>query len=93
MEPTGHKGPFATSSSEEHHTVLLPGNRVGSSSEAPPAVSTSSQEIHDPEQQWKPKFNRQQSWSEEDKKHELQRWLLSVEHGKETGFTETSADS
>ncbi|CEJ62183.1 hypothetical protein PMG11_10691 [Penicillium brasilianum] len=45
----------------------------------PDAVSDSS---------WKPRFDRRQSWSHEDQKHQLQERLLNVEQGRETGFTE-----
>ena len=40
-------------------------------------------------QAWKPKFDRRQSWSDQDHKHELQERLLNVEEGRETGFSET----
>jgi hypothetical protein len=41
-----------------------------------------------PEKSWKPTFDRRQSWSNEDRKHQLQERLLGSEKGKETGFTE-----
>ena len=41
-----------------------------------------------PEKSWKPTFDRRQSWSNQDRKHQLQERLLGVERGKETGFTE-----
>lgn len=44
------------------------------------------------DQSWKPRFDRRQSWSQEDQKHLLQeRLLVHVEIGQETGFTETGS--
>jgi hypothetical protein len=37
---------------------------------------------------WKPTFDRRQSWSSQDQKHQLQERLLGSEQGKEMGFTE-----
>ncbi|KAJ5603260.1 hypothetical protein N7537_006216 [Penicillium hordei] len=37
---------------------------------------------------WKPTFDRQRSWSNEDRKHKLQERLHGSEKGKEMGFTE-----
>lgn len=33
-------------------------------------------------------MDRRQSWSEQDRKHELQRWLMGLEKGRESGFSE-----
>jgi hypothetical protein len=40
------------------------------------------------EKSWKPTLDRQQTWSNEDRKHQLQERLLGSERGKESGFTE-----
>lgn len=41
-----------------------------------------------PEKSWKPTFDRRQSWSNEDRKHEMQDKLVGSEKGNEQGFTE-----
>lgn len=41
------------------------------------------------EQSWEPRFDRRHSWSQEDRKHELQDRLLRVDKGSERGFSET----
>lgn len=41
-----------------------------------------------PEKSWKPTFDRRHSWSNEDRKHELQERLLGSEKGNVQGFTE-----
>lgn len=44
------------------------------------------------DQSWKPRFDRRQSWSQEDQKHlQQERLLVHVEIGTETGFTETGS--
>jgi hypothetical protein len=60
--------------------------------------STDSHPLSDPnqdaesDQSWKPRFDRRQSWSQEDQKHLLQERLLEhAEIGRETGFTETGS--
>lgn len=59
-----------------------------------PVVSSEEPEIshstQDPvsDQPWEPKFDRRQSWSHQDRKHELQERLLGVQEGTETGFSE-----
>lgn len=90
MKPTSQTGPSSAPASDEHQTVLRPGNQDVAASEAPSAVPSSNQDARGPEKRWKPKVNRQQSWSEQDMKHELLRGLLAMEQGKEAGFTETS---
>ncbi|PKX90682.1 uncharacterized protein P174DRAFT_444447 [Aspergillus novofumigatus IBT 16806] len=92
MSSTGHQGPFAEPSSESQ-TVLLPANpSVSRSSEPLPDPPSGSSQGRSSEKPWKPSINRQQSWSEQDQKHELQSRLLATERGKETGFTETLQD-
>lgn len=41
---------------------------------------------------WKPKFNRQQSWSTQDMKHELQQRQLHMESDNQPGYTEAAAN-
>ncbi|GIK03957.1 hypothetical protein Aspvir_008032 [Aspergillus viridinutans] len=92
MSSTGHQGPFAEPTSESQ-TVLLPENpSVGRSSEPLPNPPSASSQGRSLEKPWKPTINRQQSWSEQDQKHELQSRLLATERGKETGFTEILQD-
>ncbi|KAJ5417450.1 uncharacterized protein N7487_001000 [Penicillium crustosum] len=40
------------------------------------------------EKSWKPNFDRQHSWSNEDRKHQLQGRQNGSEKGREMGFTE-----
>ncbi|KAJ5874576.1 uncharacterized protein N7529_003006 [Penicillium soppii] len=49
---------------------------------------STSQDNTGPEKSWKPTFDRRQSWSSQDHKHQLQERLLDSEKGKEMGFTE-----
>lgn len=51
-------------------------------------VGSSSHDDAVPEKSWKPTFDRRQSWSDQDRKHQLQERLLGCEKGKEMGFTE-----
>ncbi|KAJ5183138.1 hypothetical protein N7492_000754 [Penicillium capsulatum] len=44
------------------------------------------------EQPWQPRFDRRHSWSQEDRKHELQGRLLRVGQDRETGFSETNGN-
>ncbi|KAF9895011.1 hypothetical protein FE257_004635 [Aspergillus nanangensis] len=55
---------------------ILP-NSVGSNDDSP--VS---------EKPWEPSWERRESWSEQDRRHEFQTQLLDVEEGDEKGFTE-----
>ncbi|KAE8347132.1 hypothetical protein BDV24DRAFT_122885 [Aspergillus arachidicola] len=80
---------------QTHRTVLLPGNSTSSKpyindQEALPRTSDVDHDSQHSSEGWKPRLDRRQSWSEEDRKHELQAWLLGVEEGRKTGFTESS---
>ncbi|KAH8423645.1 uncharacterized protein LDX57_001404 [Aspergillus melleus] len=71
-------------------TTLLPGNPNRFGTTNPPLQTLSS----DPEPRvlakpWRPSDAHAHSWSEEDRKHELQARLLDVEKGVNAGFTET----
>ncbi|KAE8420738.1 hypothetical protein BDV36DRAFT_249055 [Aspergillus pseudocaelatus] len=80
---------------QTHRTILLPGKPT---SRKPPLNdqetlqrgSDTDRDSRTSSEGWRPMIDRRQSWSEEDRKHELQAWLLGVEEGKETGFTESS---
>ncbi|KAE8352179.1 hypothetical protein BDV28DRAFT_135580 [Aspergillus coremiiformis] len=93
MSSTDQEGPDP----ETHRTILLPGkpNRSKSHNKEEETLQRDlgmDRDSRISEEGWKPKIDRRQSWNEEDRKHELQAWLLSVEKGKETGFTECSHD-
>ncbi|KAB8225039.1 hypothetical protein BDV33DRAFT_164476 [Aspergillus novoparasiticus] len=80
---------------QTHRTVLLPGNPTSTKpyindQEAQPRTSDVDHDSQHSSEGWKPRLDRRQSWNEEDRKHELQAWLLGVEEGRETGFTESS---
>lgn len=89
MVSTGHKGAFSETKPGEH-TILLPADKNLS-----PKKSTSPEAHQDPrkdstsEEVWKPNFNRRQSWSREDQKHEMQRDLMGPEKRRYSGYSET----
>lgn len=89
MVSTGHKNAFSETKSGEH-TILLPADKNLS-----PKTSTSPEAHQDTrkdstsEEVWKPNFNRRQSWSREDQKHEMQRDLMGPEKRRYSGYSET----
>ncbi|KAB8076802.1 hypothetical protein BDV29DRAFT_169490 [Aspergillus leporis] len=92
MSSAGEEGAIET-----HRPVVLPGIpiRGGFNANAREALQGDSDVDRDTrivEEGWRPKIDRRQSWNGEDRKHELQAWLLGAEKGKETGFTEISHD-
>ncbi|KAE8378477.1 hypothetical protein BDV26DRAFT_261508 [Aspergillus bertholletiae] len=79
---------------QAHRTILLPGRPTSNKlhrndQEALQGVSDVDRDGQESSEGWKPMIGRRQSWSEEDRKHELQAWLLVAEEGKETGFSES----
>ncbi|KAJ6072426.1 hypothetical protein N7467_010511 [Penicillium canescens] len=77
-------------SNEEHNPfeemhweeiAILPASRNLDSSEKRESTNSNRDE-------WKPTFDRRQSWSSQDQKHQQQERLLGSEQGKEMGFTE-----
>lgn len=46
--------------------------------------------MRETEEVWQPRFDRRSSWSNQDRKHELQGRLLNVEGSRERGFTEVN---
>lgn len=80
---------------QTQRTILLPGKPTSSKphkndQEALQRGSNIDRDSRTSSEGWRPMIGRRQSWNEEDRKHELQAWLLGVEEGKETGFTESS---
>lgn len=91
MSSASQEGAFP----QTHRTILLPGNPTRRSphtneQEVLRRVSDIDRDSQVQAEGWRPTIDRRQSWNEEDRKHELQAWLLGVEKGKETGFTESS---
>lgn len=91
MTSTGHKNPFSEGAPVE--TVLLPARRDdtadnGPSSTEPTGTAPYPSSRGSEDKPWKPSFNRQQSWNEQDMKHCFQERLLGSERGRESGFTE-----
>jgi len=74
------------SDSHEEQTMTLPFTQKLASTNI--TESSSPQDHTAPEKSWKPTFDRRQSWSNQDRKHQLQERLLGSEKGKEMGFTE-----
>jgi hypothetical protein len=91
MASTGHTGPFSDDSAKQH-TVVVPADRTATSSSSssgnPSSKSTTDPAKEDDGTSWKPAFNRKQSWSKQDMKHQLQDRLLQTEEGKDSGYTE-----
>ncbi|KAJ5836261.1 hypothetical protein N7447_002287 [Penicillium robsamsonii] len=84
-------GQFSNTGKE--HTVTLPFAQNPNYSTDTTGPSGLNREGKSLEKSWKPNFDRKHSWSNEDRKHELQeRWHRS-EKGKEMGFTEAHAHS
>lgn len=81
MQSTTHQSSYPDRTREQGVS-----SKPNISSEEPDASHSS----HDPisDQPWEPKFDRRQSWSHQDRKHELQERLLGVQEGTEMGFSE-----
>ncbi|KAJ5176542.1 uncharacterized protein N7482_002419 [Penicillium canariense] len=84
--------------STSHHGLIPDRSKEPMESATQTLSSSDPQELPDPNpeaesnQSWKPRFDRRQSWSNEDHKHQLQERLLDVEQGRATGFTETGPE-
>ncbi|RAL12803.1 uncharacterized protein BO97DRAFT_405375 [Aspergillus homomorphus CBS 101889] len=80
----------------ESEAIQLPTNattadRSGGSSSSLSAELGAAGRSASTEKPWKPPVVRQQSWSNEDQKHELQARLLGLEEGEKPGFSEAPA--
>lgn len=75
----------------------------GRSKEPVPATTKPSHVFHESEaphstdgpssnQPWQPRYDRRQSWSTEDYKHELQERMLNAEGHLDSGFSEKSEE-
>ncbi|KAJ5482485.1 suppressor 2 [Penicillium sp. IBT 31633x] len=76
----------------KEHTISLPYAHGRTSSTNATMSSPPNRKDASPEKSWQPKLGRQQSWSNEDRKHQMQGQLLEPEKGKETGFTEVHSE-
>lgn len=83
MQSTGHQG--ASALPDRSKDYFSSTDEKSSSDAKMREISKSSTSG----QSWEPKFDRRHSWSQEDRKHELQGRLLSVDRGSEKGFSET----
>jgi hypothetical protein len=82
MQTNSHQGPFPDRSTEQ---TTPPMQTVSDESHEPPSVNQEAVT----EQTWVPRFDRRQSWSQEDRKHQMQERLMEeVEQGRESGFSE-----
>ncbi|KAJ5794570.1 hypothetical protein N7457_001169 [Penicillium paradoxum] len=86
MTSNNHNGGHQFMATQKEHIVLSLSHNHTHSADA--TSSGPNRKDASPEKSWKPKLDRQQSWSNEDRKHQLQERLLGSEKGKETGFTE-----
>ncbi|KAJ5407885.1 hypothetical protein N7509_001768 [Penicillium cosmopolitanum] len=93
MQSTSHQGSLPDRSRD--HTVTTEANPTPS--QAHESTDHSLRERNDrvaaeaeaeAESTWQPRFDRRQSWSTQDRKHQLQERLLNVEGSRERGFTE-----
>lgn len=83
MQSTSHQGPFPDRPREQR----VPTTEDISSSDTQRSSHPNRDAVS--EQTWKPSLDRRQSWSNQDRKHQLQERLMSVDKGQERGFTET----
>ncbi|KAJ5518783.1 hypothetical protein LT330_005135 [Penicillium expansum] len=72
----------------KENTIILPFTQNPNISNYITGSSGPKREDTSPQKSWKPTFDRQHSWSNEDLKHQLQERLHWSEKGKEMGFTE-----
>ncbi|KAJ5685923.1 hypothetical protein N7536_008542 [Penicillium majusculum] len=72
----------------KEHSIILPFAQNSNPSKDTTGSSGLNRGGTSPEKSWKPTFDRQHSWSNEDRKHQLQERLHGSEKGKEMGFTE-----
>ncbi|KAJ6128221.1 hypothetical protein N7471_009438 [Penicillium samsonianum] len=72
----------------KEHTVILPFAQNPNLSNETTGSSGPNRKDTSSEKSWKPTFDRRQSWSNEDRKHQLQERLYGSEKGREMGFTE-----
>ncbi|KAJ5577707.1 uncharacterized protein N7459_006671 [Penicillium hispanicum] len=86
MQSASPRGPFPDRAKEQ----TVPAGQNDHSSDESEAVGANQDAGLD--KRWTPKFDRRQSWSQEDQKHQMQERLLGVEQGPETGFSETRQD-
>ncbi|KAJ5360077.1 hypothetical protein N7517_009268 [Penicillium concentricum] len=84
-------GQFSNTGKE--HTVTLPFAQNPNSLKDTTGSSGPNRKEKAAEKLWKPTFDRKQSWSNEDRKHQLQERLHGSEKGKEMGFTEAHRHS
>ncbi|KAJ5698369.1 hypothetical protein N7462_000374 [Penicillium macrosclerotiorum] len=81
MQPTSHQGLFPDRTKDPVSTQTSSSSQPHESPDPSPEAPS--------QQSWKPRFDRRQSWSNEDHKHQLQERLLDVKSGQQAGFTET----
>ncbi|KAJ5099335.1 hypothetical protein N7532_006336 [Penicillium argentinense] len=87
METTAHQGSFPDRSEAKDQPVSA--GAVENTPFSNQSHDRQSSDGEDRESTWKPRFDRRQSWSNEDRKHQLQERLLNVEGSRERGFSET----
>jgi hypothetical protein len=95
MQSTSHQGSLPDRSRD--HTVTAETNPTPSQAHEPTdhplrerndRVAAEAEDEAEAEPTWQPRFDRRQSWSMQDRKHQLQERLLNVEGSRERGFTE-----
>ncbi|KAJ5533867.1 hypothetical protein N7527_000121 [Penicillium freii] len=69
----------------KEHTIVLPFAQNSNPSSETTGSSGLNRGDTSLEKSWKPTFDRQHSWSNEDRKHQLQERLHGSEKGKEMG--------
>lgn len=82
MQSTSPQGSFPDRSREQRS---LPLETVSHESQEPQG----GKDKNVSEQNWTPRFDRRQSWSAEDQKHQMQERFMQVEQGRESGFSES----
>lgn len=86
MQSTTHQTPIPDRSRDTRDPPNEHSTPINHSQSSNPDLSKSRVSSDKP---WKPSFDRRQSWSNEDRKHQAQERLMDVVPGEESGFTET----
>lgn len=85
MQSTGQQSSIPDRSREQR---VPPTEDIASIDRSNASDSSRRDRVLAQDEPWKPNLDRRQSWSSEDRKHQLQGRLMEVVQGQEPGFTE-----
>ncbi|CDM35714.1 hypothetical protein DTO013E5_6415 [Penicillium roqueforti] len=86
MASNNHNDNHGKVPASKEQIIILPFAQSHSPSNTTGSPGPTTEELC--EKCWKPALARQHSWSNEDRKHQLQKRLQGPQKGRETGFTE-----